>query len=127
MDGPVQVSRGRLKQSASTEALFPKEATMFEVRCPHCHQKISILQRKGLVFLPFICCVYCHKKVQSNKIFRDINSATIGICTYAVGVTFFPDVSKMLILCLGLTFIVCFQGVFDVFFTLESAEDDFEL
>jgi uncharacterized membrane protein HdeD (DUF308 family) len=50
----------------------------------------------------------------------------LGIFTYSVGGAFFPDVSKMLILCLGLTFIVCFQGVFDIFFTLESAEDDFD-
>jgi hypothetical protein len=99
---------------------------MLKVQCPHCKKLLSLVQRKGLVFLPFITCVHCHKKVQSNKRFRDVNSAMLGIFTYSVGGAFFPDVSKMLILCLGLTFIVCFQGVFDIFFTLESAEDDFD-
>lgn len=98
---------------------------MFGVQCSHCKNALSLSQRKGLIYRPFIFCFYCNKKVQSNKSFRDVNSATLGIFTYAVGVTFFPDVSKMLILCLGLTFIVCFQGMFDIFFTLESAEDDF--
>lgn len=99
---------------------------MFDVCCPHCKKKISLMQRKGLVFLPFITCIHCHKKVQSNKLFRDINSGMLGILIYSVGDSFFPDISKMLVLCLGLTFIVCCQGFFDIFFTLESAEDDFD-
>jgi|GEM_PF-5734733 len=99
---------------------------MLEVKCPHCKKNISLMQRKGLVFLSFITCIYCHKKVQSNKLFRDINSGSLGISIYFVGESFFPDVSKMLVLCMGLTFIVCFQGILDIFFTLESAEDDFD-
>lgn len=99
---------------------------MFEVRCPHCNQKISLKQRRWLILKPFIYCIYCNKKVQSNKMFRDINSGMLGIFAFLAGKHIFPEVSAMLILCLGLTFIVCFQGIFDVFFTLESAEDDFD-
>ncbi len=99
---------------------------MFEVRCPHCQKILKLAHRKGLIFSPFILCVYCMKKIQTNKTFRYVNSGMLGFFTFLVGKSFFPNVSPMIILCMGITLIVFFQGIFNLFYSLESAEDDFD-
>lgn len=99
---------------------------MFETLCPHCNKILLLAHRKGLIFNPFILCVYCGKKVQTNKTFRDINSGSLGLCTFFVGKYFFPSVSSITIFCVGIILIVVFQSVFDIFYSLESAEDDFD-
>jgi thioredoxin-related protein len=97
---------------------------MFEVQCPHCKKLLSLRQRKGLVLHSSIPCVYCNRlvRVRLNAVY--LNSWFLGTFT-GIAMTLILKSSLPFVICTALFVAFFLQGFIDIFYSLESDENDF--
>jgi phage FluMu protein Com len=98
---------------------------MLEVQCPHCKKLLSLRQRKGLIIQSSIHCIYCNRlvRIRLNSIY--LNSWFLGTIL-GIAMYLFLKSSLPLIICTSLFVGFVFQRFIDIFYSLESAEDDFD-
>lgn len=96
---------------------------MFNVKCPHCKNKIAFFERKTLIFKRIFNCKNCHNSVKVNSRSSDLNSTTIGIVVGLVTYYYF-DLSLNALIAICIVAVLLFKGLLDMLFSLEKADDD---
>ena len=96
---------------------------MLDVNCPHCHKVLTLTNRKGLLFGPSISCIHCYRLVKVKEESGIVNSWFLGTFL-GISMKFFFDVNIQTIIVVTLVVVFGFQRFMDIFYSLESAEDD---
>mgnify|MGYP006928184087 CR=1 FL=1 len=96
---------------------------MFEVPCPHCKSKLSLKQRKGLLFHVAIFCLYCAKPIKIKEVSIHLNSITIGV---VCGILFsaFSNYSTGMVMVLAAVIGIFIQPFLNIFYSLVVAETE---
>jgi len=93
---------------------------MFEVVCPHCSNKLSLRQRKGLLTRIAIFCQYCAKPIRVKKVSDYLNTIAIGVVCGIIFSTF----STTVVIIIAIFVVFIFQRFLNIFYGLEAANND---
>lgn len=93
------------------------------VNCPHCKASLSLFQRRWITLKPVIECHFCNGLVSVKKVSGYINSAVLGVAA-SIASDFFPYIDMSIKFIVAIFLIILLQGFLDIFYSLESAEEE---
>lgn len=97
---------------------------MFKVSCPHCNKMLNLHHRKQLILQSAINCIYCNRLVKVKEKSSYANSWFIG-ALLGISMSIFLEFDIQTIIVVTLVVVFIFQRFIDIFYSLESAEEDF--
>jgi hypothetical protein len=96
---------------------------MLDAECPRCQKKLSLRDRKGLLYHHAIYCKYCAKPIKIKEISSLINTIMIGV-VLGVVLSLYTNLSSIELGILCAFVVVLFQRFIDIFLPLEPARNE---